>query len=259
MREVALGASFAVLASGMGGCVHVYQPMSGLHEPVVVDPQMPNFEGMYLTVRCLPGDFVNRQETSALCRKVATLFENQGATVNTVQSLGQADEIRWGQAAPEAQVDDSNPNPTNDLTVELRGRQLHQAKYPVSWAMCVSTFTLFPGISESTFAQDVVIRDGNGFLLVSDTLKGRLIRRFGLGTWVGNKILDLTWRKDDDKLTGEAANEDLSRDLYGQLSQLTFNAKVQWQIAQESTGVMAPLVPPAPAVPPPAVPVPEVP
>ena len=41
------------------GCVHVYQPMSGLHEPVVVDTSMANFPDLRLTVFCDRGELLS--------------------------------------------------------------------------------------------------------------------------------------------------------------------------------------------------------
>ena len=92
-----------------------------------------------------------------------------------------------------------------------------------------------PAVTESSFAQDVTIRDGTGFLLSTDTLEGRLLRRFGVGAWATNKLLNRTVRSEDEKITPDSAKEDLSADLYRQLSQLVFNAKVQWRVQQEAT------------------------
>ena len=72
------------LVLGASGCIHSYQPLSGLHRPVVVDPTQPNFQDVKLTVRCVPGGgLVNNEEARMLCRRVGQLFENQGATVVT--------------------------------------------------------------------------------------------------------------------------------------------------------------------------------
>ncbi len=230
---------WAVLAvvGSTSGCVRVYQPMSGLHEPVLVDTRVANFQDVSLTVHCVPGDLLSRYEASALCRQVGRLFENQGAVVRTVTTVGILDDGLQGDALserPEGAVE-----PTTDLTLEIRSRQVHKSHYPLSWVLSVGTFTLLPGVREATFAQDVTIRDEHGFLLVSDSLQGRLTERFGLGPWVGHKILDITVRDDDNKLTGDAAERELSTDMYGQLSQLTFNAKVQWMILQESAATAA--------------------
>jgi hypothetical protein len=216
------------------GCVRVYQPLSGLHRPVVVDPQLPNFQDVHLSVRCIPGDLLNPQEAGALCQKVGTLFENQGALV----SYGDEEEEEEDEEDEESSEEggESEPSePPTDLILELRARELHQANNLLSWAVCLATFTVVPAVSEATFAQDVVIRDGTGSLLVSESLEGRLVLSFGAGTWVGNKLLDWVWREEPDKLTGDVVNQDISNDIYRQMSQMLFNAKMQSQVLREGT------------------------
>lgn len=212
--------------------------MSGLHRPAVINPQLANFQDVRLTVRCVPGGLLNPQEAGALCQKVGVLFENQGALVTTTTSEHGGLEDT-GLSADEGAEDSDDDGEDGeeiepaDLTLELRARELHQANHLLSWVLCLSTFTVVPGVVESTFAQDVIIRDGTGFLLVRDSLEGRLVERFGVGSWLSNKLLDLTARDDREKITGDAVNHDLSNDLYRQLSQLLFNAKMQWQVLQQ--------------------------
>lgn len=230
-----LALAFALaLLSGATGCVHVYQPISGLHRPVVVDPQAANFPDLRLTVVCLPSDYVTPGEARLLCQRVGKLFENQGARVTTLTT-----NLRVGDdVAAEDPVEGGGAvaaEPTTDLVLELRARRLHTNNNPLSWVVCFATATLVPAVTENTFAQDVVIRDGTGFLLVSDTLQGRLVRTFGLGTWAGNKLADLFWRAKEDELSGDAAHHDLSADLYRQLSQLVLNAQMRWRVLQEAT------------------------
>lgn len=223
------GLALAALCGAATGCVRVYQPMSGLHGPVLVDTRLANFSDVRLTVHCVPEDMLTHQEASALCQKVGALFEVQGAVVETrTQARSPLDEALDGSAEDEAR------RPT-DLTLELRARQTHTSNHPLSWALNIVTFTLLPAITEESFAQDVVVRDGSGFLLATESLEGRTMRYFGLGTWAGHKLADLTWRKEEDELTGEVFGRDLSTDLYRQLSQTVFNAKVQWQILREAT------------------------
>ena len=68
-------------------------------------------------------------------------------------------------------------------------------------------------MTDYTFAQDVTIRDENGFLLAKDTLTGRVMMRMGFF---------------------EEAKDDFTRDYYGQISQMTFNAKLRRQVLRES-------------------------
>ena len=202
--------------------------MTGLHEPVVIDTRVENFSDLHLTVHCVPGGLLSRQEASALCQKVGVLFENQGAAARTIDTVGRVDELL---DAGVGEVDVSEVR--TDLTLELRAREVHRARHPLSWAFAFATFTLVPIVREQSFAQDVVIRDGGGFLLASDTLEGRIVTRTGAGPWAGNVVADL-FRDEDQKLLGNAAERDLSSDLYRQLSQLMFNAKMQWQVMNES-------------------------
>lgn len=211
------------------GCVRVYQPMSGLNRPVVVDPQAANFRDVRLSVYCVPGDVVNARQAGVLCQNVGALFENQGAAVTTytrgrLELAGDDDEL--------AGTPDAEGSAPTDLALELRSRLVHEAVDPLSWVFCLMTSTLLPAVSESTFAIDTEVRDGTGFLLARETLQGRLVERFGIGTWAVNRVADLTWRSDDEKLTQDAANHDLSDDLYRQLSQILFNARMQWEVLQ---------------------------
>ena len=220
-----------VLLAG-SGCVQIYQPITGLHRPVVVDIQAANFRDVRLTIYCMPGDLLTPSEASVLCQKVGTLFENQGAEVQTVAGARQ-----W--AGDDALSDRQAATPeeslvTADLIMELRSRKVQEYSDPLLETLCVLTSTLVPMVRETVFAQDVTIRDASGFLLVSDTLQGRLITRIGAGAWVGNRFMNVVWRRGDEKLTEEAVGRDLSADLYGQLSQLTFNAKMQWRVLQEA-------------------------
>jgi len=202
--------------------------MSGLHEPVVVDTRVENFRDVHLAVHCVPGGLLSRQEASSLCQKVGTLFENQGAAVRTIDSVGREDELLDATTGEQDEI-----AVRTDLTLELRAREVHRARHPLSWVFAFATFTLVPIVQEQSFAQDVVVRDGTGFLLASDTLEGRLVTRMGAGAWGGNVLADL-FRDEEQQLLGNAAERDLSADLYRQLSQLTFNAKMQWQVMNES-------------------------
>lgn len=212
----------AVLIGLSTGCVRVYQPLSGLHRPVIVDPQAPNLADVRLTVHCIPGGLLTQADAGLLCDRVTTLFENQGATVRAIDTVGIADDGLQDRPAPDEQA----PEPRTDLLLELRARRVHQSNHPISWALCAVSFTILPGLTELSFAQDVTIRDGSGFLLVSDTLEGRVMTRFGAGTWVGNKLMDALVREKEDRIASDTAEQDLSADFYGQLSQLTFNARV---------------------------------
>jgi hypothetical protein len=180
------------------GCVTVYQPLVSLQRPVVVDPQIANFEGQRVLVRCIPGDYLQPSDAVQLCRNVRTLFANQGAEVDV--------EI----PRPGASARDEQGGPKADLIIDLKARLVH-----------------VPAITEFTFAQEVIILDSSGFQLASDTLQGRFVRYCGVGLWAVNGALDLLVRSDAEDLTGDSAQKDFSRDFYGQLSQLAFNARMR--------------------------------
>ncbi len=212
----------ALLAAGC--VVHTYQPMSGLHRPVIIDPQREtNFDDLAVQVTCVPKELLSLQQASALCQKVGVLFENQGALVTT--SVG---------GPPDEGDDDDDDDDASDeqaprdlLRLELRARQIHQARHPLTWAAMLASFTLVPAFTEFTFEQDVVVRDGSGSLLATDTLRGRVVHYYGFGAWFSNKVLDWTVREDADEVVGDHADRALSDDLYRQLSQTVFNAKIQ--------------------------------
>lgn len=193
---------------------------------MVVDPQLPNLTDTDLDLRCLRGKLLSNHEAGVLCDKLSTLFENQGALVRTARG---AEVPEGGAAPPELES-------RTELTVELRARETDESKHPLSWVLFVGTFTLVPGVLEQSFAQDVVIRDESGFLLMSDTLEGRLVQRYGFGPWFGTTILDLT-RKKLDRLGKNSASRDLSDDLYGQLSQQVFNAKMRAQVLRQASPI----------------------
>lgn len=151
-------ALFAALTCA--GCtVVVYQPMSGLHRPVAVDPSRANFTDVDMQVSCPTGPAVDSTEAGQLCRRVARLFENQGARV----------EIRAAGAAPEPE-EGEQAKPRSTLQVELTARVVHRE---------VTDWLFWEHVSDYTVAQEVTIRDETGFLLVRDTLTGRFVKRWG--------------------------------------------------------------------------------
>jgi hypothetical protein len=202
----------ALLASG---CVTVYQPLVSLQRPVVVDPQIANFEGQRILVRCIPGDYLQPDDAAQLCRNVRSLFTRQGAQV----------EVEVPRAGVSAR--DEQEAAKADLIIELKARLVHEEDSALLRTLSVLTFTLVPAITDSTFAQEVIIRDSSGFQLAADTFQGRFVRYTGVGLWAVNSALDLLVRSDAEELTGDAPKKDFSRDFHGQLSQLAFNARMR--------------------------------
>lgn len=214
------------------GCVRVYQPLRGLHDPRIVDPSLPNFSDLSIDVYCVPGKSLKPSQASILCQRVGTLFENQAATVET---FTQDPRVSGGDGGLGLPGDDTAPRPPADLVVELRTTAVHKQPHPLSWGLCYITGTIVPAVGESTFIQQAVVRDASGYLLARSSYEGRIVRSFGIGTWGGNKLLDLLVRAPEDELTGEGAKADLSADMYAQLSQVVYNAQVRTQMMSAPT------------------------
>jgi hypothetical protein len=215
----------------LSGCVTVYQPMAALQRPVVIDTKVANFEGLRLFVNCHTSDYLDRTGAQILCRKVSTLLANQGAAVRTNIELGEDE----GETADGVAVTKDNA----DLTIDLNARLLHIERNAILWVISVCSLTLLPAISEYTFAQDVTIRDASGFLLASESLKARFVRHFGGGYWVLNWLLDKTVREESERLSGNAQSEEFSRDFYGQMSQMVFNARARLAVLREGESAAA--------------------
>ncbi len=200
------------------GCVNVtvYQPLTSLQRPTVLDPQVPNFDGTRLLIRCVPGDYVKADDAQRLCRRLQTLFTNQGAIVETVVPRPGATPGETGEpAAPP------------DLVLELKTRLLHEENPTFLWIVSFATLSMVPAITEYTVAQDVSIRDRDGFQLAADSLQARFVRYTGAGLWAVNRALDLLVRPRSERLTEDTHEQDFSRDYYRQMSQLAFNARVR--------------------------------
>jgi hypothetical protein len=56
------------------------------------------------------------------------------------------------------------------------------------------------------------------------------VRYVGVSAWVGNTAMNYLVREEEDRVLPETASEHLSDDLYRQLSQLVYNAKVQSEL-----------------------------
>jgi hypothetical protein len=204
-----------LLAVAVTGCVTVYQPLMSLQRPVVVDPQLANFRGRRVLVRCVSDANLKPSDAQALCLKLRGLFAVQGAEVTV--------EVPVEGMPGGARSSDLRP----DLTIDLRSRLLHEGNNKLLWILSVASLTLVPTIAELTFAQDVTIRDSSGFVLASDSLQGRFINYFGFGVWAVNSTLDFLVRTPEEKLTGRQAHQEFTRDFYRQISQLAFDAHMR--------------------------------
>lgn len=205
-----------VVALFSGGCVTVYQPLTSLQKPTALEASATNFAGQRMLIRCVPGDDLKPAEAQKLCTRLSALFSNQGAQVDIVVP-------RPGGGGIPEQVAGARP----DLVIELTSRLLHQENPPFMWAACVMSCSIIPAYTEFSIAQDVSIRDADGFELASDSLQARFVEYTGAGIWAVNRSLDLLVREESEHLTGNAAAKDFSKDFYRQLNQLAFNARVR--------------------------------
>jgi 3',5'-cyclic AMP phosphodiesterase CpdA len=209
---------WAPVLLALSGCVTTYQPLVALQRPVAIDSELANFDGLQLLVRCEPGDFVGTEESELLCKRLRTLFSNQGAKVET-------EVPEEGRFAPR---DQNAAKP--DLIIELKARLVQSENSLLLWALNFATLTLIPAITDYTFAQEVSIRDSSGFMLSADSLQGRFVRYFGVGAWAINAMADLLARVPSERLTTNRFKEEFSQDFYGQLSQLAFHAQMRAQV-----------------------------
>lgn len=197
--------TLTLIALGLlSGCVTVYQPLQTLQRPVVVDTEQANFEGLRVQVRCPPGQFSKGGDAQRLCRKVQHAFTNQGALTEP------------GTAATKP-----------DLIIDLESRLLNFETDRLMSVLCVLSLTLIPWVSDTSIASDVTIRDGDGFVLASDSLHARFVNYFGLAVWASNALIDLIFREPEERLTGNAPKEEISRDFYSQISQLALHARTR--------------------------------
>ncbi len=233
--------ALVLVSTLVSGCVTVYQPLLALQRPVAIDPHESNFKGTRLLVRCIPGDWADGSESTTLCENVSELLSNQGAIVDVEVPGETLDQNDQDPGDPAARPQHAPGKP--DLIMELTARRLHNDNSVLLWVLCVVTGTLIPAITDATFAQDITVRDADGFMLVSESLQARFIRYFGLTTWAVNGLLDLIVRPKGEGLTGNNAKIDFSHDFHKHVSQLAFTAgmreKVLRNFAPASTAATA--------------------
>ncbi len=202
------------------GCITVYQPLVSLQRPFAVDPELANFEGQNILVRCVPGDYVELPDAQQLCQQMRELYEAQSAKVET--------------DVPRKNTGFLTTKFKPDLIVELRGRLLKRetSNFLINLLFLASA-SLIPTTEEIEIAQDVIIRDASGFQLAQDSLQARFVRQYGLGVWGVNALVDLIVRPKNQKITGDGYRRDFSADFYGHLSELAFHARMRSAIMHE--------------------------
>lgn len=204
------------------GCVTtVYQPLTSLQKPTAIQPSSTNFAGQRMLIRCMPDGYTKPADAQRLCTKLASFFSNQGAQVDVAVP-------RAGAGLPDL-VGGARP----DLVIELSTRLLHTESPPFLWAATIISCSIIPAYTEHSFAQDISIRDADGFELASDSLQARFVSYNGVGLWAVNRSLDLLVREESEHLTGGVPERDFSRDFFRQVNQLAFNARVRAAVLRD--------------------------
>ncbi|MCP4500562.1 MAG: hypothetical protein GY822_11435 [Deltaproteobacteria bacterium] len=223
-RRRQYAALLAILMMGVltSGCltVTIYQPQKAIHRPVVIQQTPDNFHGVRILVRCnAHKDFLPPEDASKLCNGIATDFRRQGAESETV--------VPTGKNFIQGEVFDGK---IPDFTVEIDSKIDHEYDYPLTLMASVLTLTMVPTVAEQTFSQRVAVFGKDGSVLTEEVFRERFIEYGGIGVWSINYLMDWLIRSDDNALSGDAAKEDFTRDFYGQIRQMTFNARIRSEV-----------------------------
>ncbi len=205
---------------GASGCVTVYQPQRAIHRPVVIERAATNFAGLRVLVRCnAHKEFLPVSKASLLCGKLAQDLEQQGATTEWV--------VPYGASFVEPPAFEGAGA---DLTIEIESKIEHQYAYPLAVCLSCYTCTTLPTIEEQTFSQRVVVIGRDRSVLAEELFRERFVQYGGWGVWSLNYLLDWLVRDESQALSGDAGKKDFTRDFYGQIRQLAFNARVRGEI-----------------------------
>ena len=145
LRVALLGLLPALLPALLCGCLTTYQPLVSLQRPVAIDRRLPNFKGLSMSVRCLPGDNLEPAQAVALCRNVESLFVQQGAVVDVSTQAGGAGEREPSQKKP-------------DLILELGSRVLQTENAGVLWLLFFLTGSMANVLTLSMIVLILMIR-----------------------------------------------------------------------------------------------------
>jgi hypothetical protein len=200
----------------LSGCVTVYQPLVGLQRPYAVNPLASNnFEGTRLLVRCHDADGVEADE---LCPKLRSMFSKQGAAVST-------ELVR-----PNRSIASAPRGEAPQFIIDVKSKVISRSSSPISWILNVVSFTLVPGFMEATFGQDVVVRDGEGFILAQGGFQERFVTSFGFGVWALNGLMNWLVRPKDQQVDADGQRAEFTQDFQGHMSQLLYNARVRSRV-----------------------------
>ena len=117
-----------------------------------------------------------------------------------------------------------------DLTLEIESNIEHENENKILSTISGFTLTLIPSVEEKTYVQRVRVFGKDRSVLASDVFRARFVTYVGCSLWSVNYLLDLFVREKRNKITGDVAKREFSRDFYRQVRQLTFNAKIRSEI-----------------------------
>lgn len=218
-HDALASALVVVLAAAGSGCVTFYQPMRAIHRPVAVEASPRNFEGLRILVRCLSTDDFSTSDAGTLCSKIGEDLEKQGALVETYTPS------RTDTLEPDV-FEGQRP----DLTVEILSRNDHAYYYPLTWGACCVTCSLVPIMFERTDSQRIVVYGRDRSVLAEETYRERFVNYVGCSVWSVNWIADWIFRDDHQQVMDDAGKKQFTRDFYGQVRQLTMNARVRSEV-----------------------------
>jgi hypothetical protein len=201
-------------------CVTIYQPQRAIHRPVVVPSSPTNFEGLRVLVRCNSHEkYLPVGDAARLCGRIADDLEQQGAICEWVVPVGANFVEPSGFDGEEA-----------DLTLENREQDRPRLRLPVDGRAFCLTCSMIPTMEEYTYSQRVVVFGRDRSVLTEEVFRERFVQYTGLGIWGLNYLIDWLFRSDEDALSGDAGKKAFSRDFYGQIRQILFNARIRSEV-----------------------------
>lgn len=206
----------------LSGCmtVSLYHPQRAIHRPVVIERSSTNFAGMRILVRCVAhDDYLPAGDASKLCGGIARDFERQGASCEW--------EVSRGRHYTQPTVFDGQ---APDLTIEIQSKIDHAYANPLVGCLSGCTMTMVPAVAEQTFSQHVVVLGRDRSVLTEEVFSERFVEYTGCAVWSFNWLLDWLFRSDENDISGDAGKRDFTRDFYGQIRQLAFNARMRSEL-----------------------------
>jgi|GEM_PF-6326158 len=195
----AVGACFVC-----SGCITVthYQPLGGLQRGYAIDYKQVNFSGLTLRVACTESELVNASMADRLCERVRRTFEAQGAKILDDETSG-----------------------AEDYRITLAAKGLYLFRNQWMWPVSIVLFTLFPVEQEWAIEQNILVTRADGTPVARKTFQARFVWYWGAGYWALNKLFNVAVRSEGEKAGEAMVRRDFSRDYYGNLAQIVYNAR----------------------------------